>query len=291
MFRIIQSAKVAKCDQTGELGIIIDGKIHPLGGGGADWNASEGEAGYVKNRTHYEVVETVNEPLNITWDGNTEGLVTDSTGVTVKISDAVPTDEQFATCEYGRAISSSFHITTDDLIPVGDITLGGELAVVRKAGAVIPIGDMSTTFPETGIYAAISEDHLTWLTSTAPVPHTKTVVHKLDKKFLPDDVFGGATVLYFDAYEDGEDKWLNPNDFAIITLFKDVGCNERYTVEELLGLKGKSMVLCDVNTQFAYYLPISYILEEDYDLTLTFTKLERGTLTAYVIIPKIGAPA
>ena len=24
------------------------------GGGSADWNANEGEAGYIKNRTHYE---------------------------------------------------------------------------------------------------------------------------------------------------------------------------------------------------------------------------------------------
>ena len=39
------------------------------GGGNADWNASEGEAGYVKNRTHW--VERPYEP--IVWDGSTEG--------------------------------------------------------------------------------------------------------------------------------------------------------------------------------------------------------------------------
>ena len=41
------------------------------GGAPADWNASEGEAGYIKNRTHYEdVAETVIADLTILPPGN-----------------------------------------------------------------------------------------------------------------------------------------------------------------------------------------------------------------------------
>lgn len=32
MYRVIQGAKVAKCDETGNIGIIIDGKVHAVGG-------------------------------------------------------------------------------------------------------------------------------------------------------------------------------------------------------------------------------------------------------------------
>ena len=59
-------------------------------GGVADWNASEGEPGYVKNRTHYE--ETVFGDTLI-WNGNADGCAKVVEADYYKISDAIPTLE------------------------------------------------------------------------------------------------------------------------------------------------------------------------------------------------------
>lgn len=40
-------------------------------GGGADWNASEGEAGYVKNRTHYMGINVIDQRSDVVTDSGT----------------------------------------------------------------------------------------------------------------------------------------------------------------------------------------------------------------------------
>lgn len=154
-------------------------------------------ADYVKNRTHYEETTVVNEPLNITWDGNTEGLVKAEGAPFYKVSDAVLTDEQI------KSATASFSFD-DIVIPLEsawDNALEGSisdeivmmiefLVFVRKDGAVIYD---SLAFPECGIYFLYDgpDAYTSSLTTTEPVEHTKTVVHKLDKKFLPDNIGGG----------------------------------------------------------------------------------------------------
>lgn len=166
-----------------------DGNVGSSGGGGAqaDWNASEGEAGHVKNRTHYETVETVSEPLNITWDGNTEGLVCVA-DMLYKVSDAVLTDEQIKSATVGVSDGTTLTISalwdeavmiTDELVAPCEYVL-----FVRKEGAYLN----GMTFSDVGIYFVNVPDVLyaSSLTTTEPVEQTKTVVHKLDKKYLPD---------------------------------------------------------------------------------------------------------
>jgi hypothetical protein len=170
-------------------------KIKEEGSGGVQSDLSQNDAtapDYVKNRTHYEAEEIVNEPLNITWDGNTEGLV--SVEPFYKVSDALLTDEQIksATVVFNGetiAIGDVF-----DTIEVSEELVGSDFIVFcRKAGAAFG----PFTFPEIGIYfVSMGEMYVSSLTTTEPIEHTKTVVHKLDKKYLPDDVGGKVEVVF-----------------------------------------------------------------------------------------------
>lgn len=156
--------------------------------GGADWNAAEGEPGHVENRTHYEETKVVNEPLNITWDGNTDGLV----GVIdeyYKISDLVLSDEQIKTITEINNYGEQFVVSDnwDEMLSNGEVTpelvATHDCIYVRKAGVEF----YGMVFPEPGIYAfSDGEYYIASITTTEPVEHTKTIVKKLDMKFLPD---------------------------------------------------------------------------------------------------------
>lgn len=149
---------------------------------------------YVKNRTHYEETKLVNEPLNLTWDGNTDGLVCVA-DVLFKVSDLVLTDEQIksATVTLNSGFGGPVADMWEDIVDRGgvteDIVMLSEFgAIVRKSGAVFN----GLAFEETGIYLISTNGfYISSFTTTEPVEHTKTVVKKLDKKYLPDDIGGG----------------------------------------------------------------------------------------------------
>lgn len=140
-------------------------------------------------KTHWEEKVAVNEPLNITWDGNTEGLVSvDDT--LYKVSDLVLTDEQIQSGTL--TFDGKQYLISEMFGVIGDVAVAGELAwFVRKPNA--SLGNM--VFPDCGIYfVRVSEAlYVSSLTTTEPVEHTKTVVHKLDKKYLPDDIGGSGS--------------------------------------------------------------------------------------------------
>lgn len=164
-------------------------KIGGLPEGGAPYQqlVTDGE-GVAKweDRTHYEAHETVNEPLNITWDGDTTGKVV-ALGEFYKLSDLVLTDEQIASVtitysETGNSISASeaYQKITNEISLVG--TEGGVVFVNADnamAGEYI--------FPEAGIYFAKGGTgvYIASLTTTEPVEQLKTVIKTLDPKYLP----------------------------------------------------------------------------------------------------------
>lgn len=160
------------------------------GSGGADWNASEGEPGYVKNRTHYEEITVVNKPLNITWDGNVEGLVSFEAwdSYYYKVSDLVLTDEQIKLTEMDdfhgdHTVASEMW---DFLVEVGcvmeDIVLFNLVLFVRKDNLSV----MDITIPEKGIYfARWPENYITTITTTEPITIPETTIKTIDEKFLP----------------------------------------------------------------------------------------------------------
>ena len=167
---------------------VMDGQCGQ-GGGVADWNASEGETGYVKNRTHYEETTVVNEPLNITWDGNTEGLVIVA-DVLFKVSDLVLTDEQIKTATVTLSNGSAIYIGDVWENMVSNEMVAEDCVVFEDAAAVFVRKDnieiYGLTFTQKGIYfTSYNGVYITSFTTTEPVEQTKTMVKKLDKKFLP----------------------------------------------------------------------------------------------------------
>lgn len=163
----------------------------------------------LKDRPFYEETKVVNEPLNITWDGNTEGrVVIDEEGngevLICKVSDLILTDEQIKKCWVTILADSS----TDTLPVEGDlweiavangyvtehVTAVQTVFFVRTAGAEL----FGVTYPEAGIYFTSYPNEKQYthdIYSEEPIEQTNTVVHKLDKKYLPDDVGGGNALV------------------------------------------------------------------------------------------------
>lgn len=186
----------------------------------------EGESGGevhwddVQGKPFGEEAVKVNEPLNLTWDGNTDGLLevvcnADPGMKWYKVSDDVFTDEEI------RLMSATF---MDYAMPLGDVLTeyaftadwvaefsAPFVVFVRKDGAnVFPdsfIDDVSTEtlFPEVGVYFfKADEEQCTFaLTSEAPIPHSKTVTKPIDTKYLPMDDITAAVIAALPVY-DGE---------------------------------------------------------------------------------------
>lgn len=179
-------------------------------GGASSWND-------LKDKPFGEETEVV-EPISITWDGNTDRLVEvvengDSGTLQkyYKISDIILTDEQIKTANVsvyeGNIANTEYEYYNHKLIesegfweyaienhaPEGYIwTESGEVVFVRKDNLTVK----NYTFPEAGIYFmrvhSIEWDSVAFTTSITTIEQTKTVIKKLDEKYLPDGVGGGA---------------------------------------------------------------------------------------------------
>ena len=186
----------------------------PDGGVQADMAQNDSAApDYVKNRTHYESKEDVNELLNIAWDGNIEGLTIGTSGeytydnvngiyTFYKVSDTVLTDEQIKlvtrhisiTNEYGT--SEHHHLIGDlwqSIVDEGNVTDS-----FVYADYVLFVKSPSSDYNECGIYFAkvkefsgseqVLDAVTTSITTDEPIEYTKTVAHKLNEKFIPDTI-------------------------------------------------------------------------------------------------------
>jgi uncharacterized protein YrrD len=227
---------------------------------------------YVKNRTHYESEEIVNEPLNITWDGNTEGLVTvrfdyeEGYILFVKVSDAILTDEQIKSAKVtvedtfqntsGEYVTSTHDIILEvvwnDAISNGFVT--EEIVSVDNTVFVRePTTFMGVHFPESGIYFSYTyfagppydETIISALTTTEPIEQTKTVVHKLDKKFIE------KTMLYVD---DGH-------------LYHDAAFTRKVSAAELNSMMDYGVML---KVNHYVYFPLMYEYDAKYGSLLSY---------------------
>lgn len=158
----------------------------------------------LKDKPFYEEIKTVNEPLSVTWDGNTEGLVRVGEEF-FKVSDVVLTDDQIKTSTIFANVGFSLPVidlwdsmveagmVTEDVVAVGE----GYAIFVRRPGS--EIGPF--VFPEAGIYFVKINDevHISGITTTEPVEQTKVITKKIDPKFLPDGIVsdtGGSDTKY-----------------------------------------------------------------------------------------------
>lgn len=156
-----------------------------------DWNQNDETApDFVRNRTHWEETAVI-APVNITWDGNTDGVL--KAGWSYKVSDMVFTGEQLKKMTYtlrdGTVINFAdcdwMDFTNKDIIAYAD----SGFAIVLTANTAVPGGD-PTPLPETGVW--FSSDGVSL---TGP-EETQSVVHKIDEKYLPNSVpsISSATV-------------------------------------------------------------------------------------------------
>lgn len=144
--------------------------------------------------------EVVTIEVDITWDGNTTGLVASSMNHMYRVSDAVYTLEQFKKMNYvshGSDTSVSSEIEEGGLNNVdvanGIFTLwGGEvqpIIVTEEAvakGASIN-GGAPDTFTEPGVYFP-ADGSVTRLYSPEPIVETVTTIEKLNEEFLPYEI-------------------------------------------------------------------------------------------------------
>lgn len=168
--------------------------IQKMKGFRGNWEQNDPVADdYIKNRPFYEESIVVNEPLNITWDGNTDGLMSvEIYGMLLyKISDIALTNEQLRNACLGFSDGEEWNTeedwdwlseeSTEDVFNF-DLCV----VVVRKAGATF----QGYTFPDVGIYFAHRGDDsfVSSFTTAESIEHTKTTIHKLDSKYLPDNI-------------------------------------------------------------------------------------------------------
>ena len=174
------------------------------GMGGADWNAAEGEAGHVRNRTHWaEKGEVTELPLAVEWgrddaDGDgvedvTFGSVTAPVGLMVGSSYTV------------NCNGTAYEVVGQDL----SVISGGEIPGVVLGNLALEGAGEDTGEPflmmeipaelsaeMDGVHAMIlAEGTVESFTVHGPCE----IVHKLDRKYLPDSV-GGMYTVVFDMY-------------------------------------------------------------------------------------------
>ena len=133
-----------------------------------------------EDRLAYEDKIPVNPPVNIVWDGNTDGLVASSQNNYYKVSDDVFTVDEFNQMIVTDKDGSDYFVGDNENVVRNGIIcftdVGPTIATVANAGPN-PVG-APDTYPEPGVYfpADGSYTALKWFYST--------VIKKLDEKFV-----------------------------------------------------------------------------------------------------------
>lgn len=221
-------------------------------GGASSWND-------LTDKPFYEETKVVNEPLNITWDGNTKGLVCveNYDCVWCKVSDMTLTDEQIKLITETSSGDDSGIISDiwEEMVQnesVTDDAVGGYWTTyVRKSGAVM----FGSVFPEAGVYFYKDDyEYTTSNTTTEPIEHAKTTVHTLNKKFLPkaetsDIVFTGVP---------NDDGWY------------DYTCNVDYKTARKALIDGATARMIWVDGREIKHLTLQFVKYRNQSVTLNF---------------------
>lgn len=208
-----------------------------------------------------EEIATVSGPVNITWDGNTDGSVKvfagESGAFFYKVSDDVFSDEQLKLMSISLSTDLTFVLADvwnealgTQIVVSDEVTIAVAVASVRKDGAAVKFGGDFPYFPEKGIYfIALPEIYYTAsLASTEPVEQTKIVVKPIDKKYLPESV---AQVTKF-YVEYGRDCYI----------YTDETFNNRASKQDVLDAISKGVIYVHSNT--GAMTLVSQILVLDY---------------------------
>lgn len=139
-------------------------------------------------------ITTETRSNTLTWDGNTEGLV--SSESFYKVSDAVPTMDDLANgAVLGISNSEILEIPADDIM---DATVDGFPCIVIGEVIVVLEDEANINglyFPQKGVYFASADG---FYISFLAIPDyngfvtSNTELVKIDPKYLPDDIGGGG---------------------------------------------------------------------------------------------------
>ena len=158
---------------------------------------------YLPEGIGYENVTNFGDTL--TWDGTPTDTMVEALGMQIyKVSDDIPTPDEViggnvTVLNDGEYIENE--IVSSNIMIANETVYGIATAiwVVSADGASCELSGETIVFPKKGIYFTYvnSEGNVTYITKLT-IPNynfTKTEVHKIDKKFLPDDIGGGLPVV------------------------------------------------------------------------------------------------
>ena len=204
--------------------------------GGADWNASEGEAGYVKNRTHYVEFSTIIEQQTIEGFAVMEGPIY-----------AVQNPFIFTPTAGDKYIvhwdGDEYNVDAKEFN--GAICIGNENYLYGTTGGDIPFA----------IFYINGNDVFVATESTAASHNIcieGEVVHKLDKKFLP---FIGEIVFTGVMNADGRYKYY---------------CNTPYAEARVALENGATARMILVNDNEITHLVLQWVSINDNSVNLQF---------------------
>lgn len=141
----------------------------------------------------YEEVESIGDTL--TWDGTpTDTVVETSVGTKYyRVSDSTPTLSDLVGGYVAFPFIYEGEITAEIIneIPVGGVLVVGDYAVIvaNKDEALMPIEDQIAIFPKKGVYFCYFNEDGTEVYTTQLKANgynfTKSVTHKIDRKYIP----------------------------------------------------------------------------------------------------------
>jgi hypothetical protein len=220
--------------------------------GGADWNASEGEPGHVLNRTHWVeggMVEIFPETVLDMTAGET--VLPNNIGLEA--------GKEYTVMWNGTSYTCTAVAAEEDGIPI--VAMGNLTGVVSEEEAPFFMFEVPADMVE-AVGAAVGVH--CWSSGMIPMAiYTDgEVVHKLDPKFLPEQLFGSTekqievlpeTNLQFSQFSKQKQfenlPWEEPNQGKYIVYWHGVPyeCAVQYATGDLAGATYKRIVLGDVS--------------------------------------------
>ena len=214
-------AQTKKVDRIDVISLPMDDIAAALGGGGgaqADWSVNDPDAaGYVKNRTHYEIPPA----FDIQWDGDMTGkfaldmsmLGYPSGTYFVKVSDLVLTPEDVVGAKVAFSGYGSGVLTADDINTTmfpGAFVAGGRIVVVTEQSQLNATLGLPDGYITNGVYFYLypAEGYVSLLVGPSQIT-------KIPEKYLPDTVATKSYVKGYELYPDkiflaaDGDHWVN----------------------------------------------------------------------------------
>lgn len=248
--KISEEAKAA----MGEINFVNETEPASFGGGGGG-----------------NILETVGSDT-LTWDGNTEGLVS-VLDMMYKVSDAIPTNDEIKTAKFTYLIngvegSGEIAGSWDNMVEGGYAT--DDFCTLVEAGFVVRKANITfkgITFPETGIYFAKTVDGSNSVCTTSlTIPNYKKFPpfkEQIKEEYIPDSLKGGGDSLFAKLGYDMEYVYFGDKSFPIredimsgntIVSDDDFASIETIISEKIIYTKvyGEGMVICRFSVNNGY---------------------------------------